>query len=665
MPKILVFARTAENRETLYDACRKMGVVYAAPDTDKAAALLDAVPFSLAVIEAEAAVRPPLRDKLAAVPLVFLAGPDEAALRDAARGLPSGSQVDILPLTRHPLDRSRLEHKLRSAADYIRLKEEVDSLSSAKADAEGRLRKVCAEIKSLNHALAGGLLKELEKRVSLQQRFVRTERLKRLFEELLRKLYGADDVNILLDIGADIKALVGARAVSLYLLEENDSLGRFLKPLIWDDAYLVHADFSRHVALLAAADFAAYVARTGEDLRLRDPLGDERASERYRSLLKSPPASLLAAPLQHGDKIIGVLEVYDKEGGAGFGEEDRQVLRGLSEHIALAMTKLNLIQYDALTGLLRPDAFFEKVIQKVETLSKRRQETGSFALVMGDVDWFKAYNDRHGHEAGNRLLHDLGAVLRASIRDQDLLCRYGGEEFLFFLTGVANIEEATLLTERIRKSVEERVFEFEEFQPRRNLTMSFGVTLVPMQRGGAAAILTRASLKMFAQEADLALAEAKGKKLAALGGDPGAAYKNRVCAYVREKASVVSKTTILGKPPERVFMEKRTHQRYEASTLCIFRENGSHRVAATIDLSLGGARLSVETPFPLARVLDLFLVLGPKASPFQAEVVYCQKASPQAAYFYTGLKFRGLTAAEHRLLEDYFLSLGRERSPGS
>ncbi len=488
--------------------------------------------------------------------------------------------------------------------------------------------------------------------------------MKRRFEELLRKLYGAEDINVLLDIGADIKALVGARAMSLYILEENDSLGRYLKPLIWEDAYLVHADFSRHVALFSAPDFAALVARTGQDIRLSDPLKDERASERYRSLLKSPPRSLLAAPLQHAAKLIGVLEVYDKigpaEGGAGFTEEDRQILRGLSEHIALAVTKLNLIQYDALTGLLRPDPFFEKVIHKVETLSKRRQETGSFALVMGDVDWFKAYNDRHGHEAGNRLLHDLGAVLRSSIRDGDLLCRYGGEEFLFFLTGVKNIAEATLLTERIRKAVEEHVFEFEEFQPRHDLTMSFGVTLVPKERGGASALLSRASLKMFAQEADLALAEAKGKKLAALGGDPGLVHKNRVCAYVREKASVVSKTTILGKPGESVAMEKRAHQRYAASTLCLFRENGGHKVASTVDLSLGGARISSETKFALSRVLDLFLVLGSQAATIQAEVVYSQKATPQAAFFYTGLRFRDLTAADHRLLEGYFLSLGRK-----
>ncbi len=143
----------------------------------------------------------------------------------------------------------------------------------------------------------------------------------------------------------------------------------------------------------------------------------------------------------HETDVIGVLEVYNKHhDGAvspeGYTREDEQVLRGLSEHISLAMTKLNLIQYDALTGLLRPDPFFQKVVLKIQQRSKRRQEVDAYAMVMGDVDWFKQYNDRNGHEAGNRLLRELAAVLKSSIRDDDLLCRYGGEEFLFFLTGV-------------------------------------------------------------------------------------------------------------------------------------------------------------------------------------------------------------------------------------
>ncbi len=662
MAKILVCARTPEERELLYEACRTAGVVYVPPDPDKALALLDAVPFSIALVDAEDAFRPPLHERLLKLPAVFLVGRDEDRLRAATRAWPAGRFIDFVAVSKHPLDRARFDQKLRAAVEYLRLRTDAEAMAAAKAEAEGRLKRVYSEIKGLNSALSEGLLKELEKRVALQERFVRSERLKRRFEGLLRKLYAADDVSVLLDMVADIKDLVGASSLSLYILEENDSLGRYLKPLVWDDAFLAHADFSRHIALLPSQDFAAHVARTGEVLTPVDPVADPRASDRYRSLLKQPLRSLLAVPVQHGQNIIGVLEAYNKQAdAAGFSLEDRQVLRGLSEHIALAMTKLNLIQYDALTGLLRPDPFFEKVVQKVETLSKRRQETGSFALVMGDVDWFKAFNDRNGHEAGNRLLRDLGGVLRASIRDQDLLCRYGGEEFLFFLTGVKNIEEATLLTERIRKKVEDHVFELEEFQPRHDLTMSFGVTLVPKDRIGASALLTRASLKMFAQEADLALAEAKGKKLAALGGDPRMIHKNRVCAYVRERASVVSKTGILRGSAERSPQEKRSHPRYAASTLCIFRENGSHKVATTVDLSLGGARISAETPFPLAKVLDLFFVLGSQACPVRGEVVYCRKAA-NSAFFYTGLKFRDLSAGDLRLLETFFLSLGRKDS---
>ncbi|MDD8027175.1 MAG: hypothetical protein PHI34_11730, partial [Acidobacteriota bacterium] len=88
MAKILVYARMPEEREFLYEACRKSGVVYVAPDADKAASLLAAIPFAIAVIDAEEAAKPELRDKLAAVPLLFLAGRDEAGLRNAARAYP-------------------------------------------------------------------------------------------------------------------------------------------------------------------------------------------------------------------------------------------------------------------------------------------------------------------------------------------------------------------------------------------------------------------------------------------------------------------------------------------------------------------------------------------------------------------------------------------------
>ncbi len=135
------------------------------------------------------------------------------------------------------------------------------------------------------------------------------------------------------------------------------------------------------------------------------------------------------------------------------------------------------------------------------------------ALVMGDVDWFKAYNDRNGHEAGQP------AAARARPRPQAGHPR-GGPDLPLRRRGVPllpdwasrDVEEAALLTERIRKNVEDHYFELQEFQPRGNLTMSFGVTVFPKSLGDPSAVLTKADLKRLAGEADLALAEAKGKE---------------------------------------------------------------------------------------------------------------------------------------------------------
>ena len=662
MGKVLVFCPKPEDREYLFELCRPVGLVYTASTPEKASALLQSNRFEMGLIDAASAERPEAYDALLRLPVLFLTGRIEENLKNAVRVWPAGQFIDYLLISGHPLDLTRGRRLIRTAADFLRMKADVESLSGAKASAEDHLKRVYDEIKSLGAALSEGVIKEMEKRSVLEARYSHFQILKESFEAILRKLYSANDVSNLLDVVIDIKDLIGAGGVSLYIIEENDALGRFLKPLVWDDAFLAHADFSRHVASLTSSDFASYVARTGEEINIADAQSDSRCSGRYREQLKRAPLSLLAAPLCNNREIVGVLEIYDKlaEGrpGGRFGAEDQQILRGLSEHISLAMNKLNLIQYDALTGLLRPDPFLEKVVRKIETLSKRRQETGSYAMVMGDVDWFKNFNDRNGHEAGNRLLRDLASVLRTSIRDEDLLCRYGGEEFLFFLSGVKNVEEATLLTERIRKSVEDHVFEFEEFQPRHNLTMSFGVTMLSYERTAGPGGMTKSGLKKFANEADMALGEAKGKKLAALQVDSRMIAKNKVCAYIREKATIMSKTTILRVANEKLFMEKRMYERYYTSTLCLFRENGGHRVAATVDLSLGGAKISSDSAFPLAQTLDLFLVLGSRANPFRGEVVYCQKASPQSSFFYTGLKFRDVSPTDKKLLESYFLSLG-------
>jgi diguanylate cyclase (GGDEF)-like protein len=664
--KVLIYCPEPEEREFLFKFAHIVGDVHTASTLEKARDLLESQPIDILLVAAANAA-PGAEPLFLKPPCLVLTGRREDLLKEAIRAWPAGHFVDYILVSGKPADVARNQWVMGTADAHARLVESMADLRLSKESAEMRLSRASAQIKEIGSALSGSLVRELEKRIAIEARYVRFQEQKRKFEDTLRKLYAANDVSNLLDIVVDIKDLVKAEGISLYISEENETLGKYLKPLVWDDAFLSHADFTSHLAPLTAQDFASHVGLTGQEINVARADLDPRCSRRYREQLRSPLRSLIGAPLRQDSETIGLIEAVNRTGSpaareAGFTPEDLQILRGLSEHVSLAMTKLNLIQYDALTGLLRPDPFFEKVNQKIALRAKRRQETGIAAVVMGDVDWFKSYNDRNGHEAGNRLLRDLAGVLKTSIREDDLLCRYGGEEFLFYLSGVKSIEEATLLTERIRKSVEERIFEYEEFQPRHDLTMSFGVTTFPLDKMGTGGAPTKALLKAAAHEADLALAEAKGKPLGAERRINGSPDKNKVCAFLRDQAAVVTKTALLRGPSDVPAQEKRRHKRHPASTLCIYRENGSHRVANTIDLSLGGVKISSKAPLSPAQALDLVLVLGTKANPLAGTVVYSQRASATSGYFFTGIKFQSLAPSDVEALEGYFSALDRRGS---
>jgi diguanylate cyclase (GGDEF)-like protein len=665
--RILVFNPSSLEAERLARLARKCGP--ASPETDAGAALSAFAEgdVAVAVIDVgflgstalKAMVRPPAG--------VLLTGPDEDALARAADDWPPGADVETAVTSPARPREEAFLRVLGRSVEHVRLKAEAADLRRSLGTQETKVRDVLAEIHEIKGLLNTGFLREVEKRIAIEAQYVWFRKESQRIESILRKIYGADDVNSLLDIVPEIRDVVQAESVTVYIMEENDVIGRYLKPLFWDNAFLTHSDFSKYIAPLESQDFAASVARYGHDVSVGSLTFDRRLSKRYTAFLRSPLKSYLGVPVMHGRKVIGVLEVYNKTAAGrpsaeGFSREDQQVLRGLSEHMAIAMAKLNLIQFDPLTGLLRPEPFFEKVLQKVNALSKRRREEGSMALVMGDVDWFKAYNDRNGQEAGNRLLRELAHVLKLSIREEDLICRYGGEEFLFFLMGVKSVEEASLLTERIRKNVEDHYFELQEFQPRGNLTMSFGVTVFPKNDGGQALPLTRADLKRLAGEADLAMAEAKGKRrpeLLARGAAETAGDKNRVCSFVWEEAAEKKGATSGAGEANRFFREKRKYERYNVSTPFLFREDGGFRVAKTANISLEGARVVSDAKLPAGGTLDTILVIEDKATAIRSEVVYSEKGEGDSSFYYSGVRFRDLTYKEIKGLENYLFHFRR------
>ncbi|MDI9218847.1 diguanylate cyclase [Clostridium tertium] len=134
-----------------------------------------------------------------------------------------------------------------------------------------------------------------------------------------------------------------------------------------------------------------------------------------------------------------------------------------------------LVNKDGLTGVYNHRYFHDALKEKI-TLSEKYKEPTSMIFV--DIDYFKHYNDLYGHQKGDEVLRTIGSLLKNNIREDDIAARYGGEEFAVILPNTTE-EEATLLADKLRLTIEETKFYGEENQPRGVLTASMGVSVYP------------------------------------------------------------------------------------------------------------------------------------------------------------------------------------------
>lgn len=128
----------------------------------------------------------------------------------------------------------------------------------------------------------------------------------------------------------------------------------------------------------------------------------------------------------------------------------RQHLRQQREALAQALAEnRELATRDELTGLLNRRAMLDLML-----LEQRRSARSARSLLLAvlDIDHFKPINDAHGHSTGDRALQAFAATVRASVRDTDVLARWGGEEFVLMLCDT-QLEDAQELLERVRVSV--------------------------------------------------------------------------------------------------------------------------------------------------------------------------------------------------------------------
>jgi diguanylate cyclase (GGDEF)-like protein len=141
-------------------------------------------------------------------------------------------------------------------------------------------------------------------------------------------------------------------------------------------------------------------------------------------------------------------------------------LNGMNEKLEV------LASTDPLTNLLNRRCFFERA---EEELSRLKRNDKQAAVVIVDIDFFKAVNDKYGHPAGDAVLTVIAKILKNSVRQHDLVSRFGGEEFAIFLSDV-DLEKAIMLAERMRENIAEQkvIYKGEIIKS----TASFGLSML-------------------------------------------------------------------------------------------------------------------------------------------------------------------------------------------
>ena len=163
---------------------------------------------------------------------------------------------------------------------------------------------------------------------------------------------------------------------------------------------------------------------------------------------------------------------------------------------------------DPLTGLLNRRSLRTRAADALE--AARRGEEG-LAVILADMDHFKRINDQHGHEAGDTVLRDVGQVLSAGVRREDLVCRWGGEELLVLLRDCPP-ERAALRAEELRAAVASLYADRRGPVPQ--VTISIGVACIPADAVDLQAAVRRADAALYA-------AKLAGRNRVALAGRPG------------------------------------------------------------------------------------------------------------------------------------------------
>lgn len=208
--------------------------------------------------------------------------------------------------------------------------------------------------------------------------------------------------------------------------------------------------------------------------------------------------SVIAAPLIIGKKLLGVIGIARTTSLAHFSEKDQNLLFLFGQQAAIAIKNAELFnevqtltKIDTLTGAYNRRGFHE-LCQHELVHAKRSNKPQSMLMI--DIDFFKNINDQYGHPIGDQILCLLAEKLQRNLRQSDIFCRFGGEEFAILLPET-NIQTAKIIAERLRINVSNYIFEVAKMSL--GLTISIGISWMHGEHAELGILLDRADEAMY------------------------------------------------------------------------------------------------------------------------------------------------------------------------
>lgn len=224
-------------------------------------------------------------------------------------------------------------------------------------------------------------------------------------------------------------------------------------------------------------------------------------------LCKHVPAdysgSYIGLPMIASGDLTGLLHI-EWPGYHEIDPDTQDLVQKISDMISLSLSNTRLRETlrnqsirDPLTGVFNRRYLEETMIRE---LPRAKRKSASIGVMMLDIDHFKAFNDTHGHEAGDYVLKNMGDLLLHRTRKEDIVCRYGGEEFSVIMPE-ADLQTTYDRAELIRNSVNELNLIFRQI-PLGKVTVSIGVAVYPVHGENCEDVIQTADKALYRAKAE-------------------------------------------------------------------------------------------------------------------------------------------------------------------